>query len=187
MSLTSLTSHSLRITLQVVVDDLLEAPWDDHGVTIMPTNVPMSAQKYIREYIRSNEFDFHLLLSSIPLRGKKGKHTYVPTQMKGVITLAEGECSTGQDVWFVETDWEFDEPRWNVDDAQLLSDLFAQLSDGWGEEISQFRFGPCVTNRAGDGTFMLDAPLREYMESDCDSDTMGRFAFNLTGIGARIQ
>jgi hypothetical protein len=176
----------IKITLQVVVDDLLEAPWDDQGVTIMPINVPTSAQQYIREYIRSNEFDFHTMLARIPLRGKKAPK-YIPTEMKGVAVLSERKDEEGRDAWFVETVWQFDAHRSSVDDTKLLADLFAQMSDGWGEGISQLRFGHCVTNGGSGDTYTIDTPLREYNDSDGNYDVLGRFAFNLTATGARIQ
>jgi hypothetical protein len=181
--------NNIKITLQVVVDDLLEAPWDDRGVTIMPTSVPTSAQQYIREYIQNNEFDFHTMLTKIPLRGLNRKSTYtkyIPTEMKGVAILSEGKDGEGQDVWFVKTVWQFDAHRSSVDDTKLLADLFAQMSDGWGEGASQLRFGHCVANGGRGETYKLDTPLREYKDSDVNYDVMGRFAFNLTAIGARI-
>lgn len=200
---------SLRITLQVVVDDLLEAPWDNQGFTIMPTCIPNNRilRKMLRERISENEFSFDQLLLGVPLRGRKTP-TYVPVVMKDH-RLIEEKGFGGRDLWFVETDWSFIDPRdtkstttkrkskndttvvvidsrSQVDDPQLLSDLFGQLSDGWGEGVSQFRFGSRVKCDGPDDVCVLDRPVREYEESDGDYSVMGRFAFNLTAIGARI-
>jgi hypothetical protein len=186
----------IKITLQVVVDDLLGGRWDNQGVAIMPTRIPSNrdVRKMLRRRISNNDFEFHLLLSRIPLRGKK-RPVYVPLAMKDYRLIET------KDAWYVETEWMFSDsrtkeneedgiafPRSIVDDPQLLSDLFSQLSDGWGEGVSQFSFGPCVRcEDTEEKKCVLDRPFREYNESDGDYSVMGQFMFNLTAIGIRIH
>lgn len=170
----------IRVTLQVVVDDILDAPWDNQRSTIMPTSVPRIAQDKLRRDILDNKFDFHMLLSRIPKHSNNKKYT--PTYMVEYrLVEKNGLCG---DVWFVEIDLRYIRPRSSVDDAQLLADIFVQLSDGWGEGVSEMRFGECVCYDDG---WVLDAPERDYNEEDGNYNVTGRFAFNLTAIGASIQ
>jgi hypothetical protein len=96
--------------------------------------------------------------------------------------MSERKDDEGHDVWFVETVWQFEAHRSSVDDTQLLADLFAQMSDGCGEGVSQLRLGHCVTNGGSGDTYTINTPLREYKESNGNYDVLGRFAFNLTCV-----
>eukprot|EP00798_Chlamydomonas_sp_ICE-L_P009328 gene9328-16459_t len=68
-----------------------------------------------------------------------------------------------------------------IDDVSLISELFGQMSEGWGEGVSQRLFGPRIDISGPNPTDLGG----EYKESRRDilNDIVGRFAFTLSPYG----
>lgn len=152
-------------TLPVCVDDAKGKPWKEELGIALQTSIPEAAKAALRKKIRRDDFMFGDLVRDLPVvkhARKRLKKKAVAVRIKGFKLIEKAKAS-----WCVEITWVLVNPaeivRQEVDDAVLLDEIRGQLSDGWGEGVSQFRFGGAAE----------------------DSED-GRFAFNLTHIGMCI-
>ena len=84
--------------------------------------------------------------------------------------------------WAVMTLWDVACAPSRVDVRRLAEDVHGQLSDGWGEGVEQFRFGPrVVCDDEENGC----RPAVGRAERSRDLSTSGRYAFNLTLAASR--
>lgn len=175
-------------TFRVLLDDLLRVPRGRSSRTVTPDAAPI-----LRRRIKSDDFQFgHILINGVPLapeaspsdgglfrrlfgyKNNKARDT-VPATL-GSIQLIEGAAGK----WRVELRWAVSIPEGReVDATALRAEVDGQLSDGWGEGVEQFRFGPVVEC---DGDYErcrrpTNAARKRELEKDVDLN--GRFSFNL--------
>jgi hypothetical protein len=191
--------------LPIVLDDFLghrakAAKRKDTLGVELPTPPPPDAASMalVRRRVAADDFGFDaLLFTGLPLvagapaprHGIFGwlfapkRRQTVPARMVGKAKLVEGKA-----YWSIQTRWEYKDVR-EVDVPALLSKLQAQMSDGWGEGVSQIRFGPRVfedgsrKHQLGKGTFSED----DWSDSAFDGlEVNGRFSFNLTTVDAKV-
>ena len=217
-SSSSSSSQYLTIVLPIVLDDFLghrakAASRNTPGVELPTPPPPDAASKaLVRRKVAADDFEFGaLLFTGLPLvaaghNDKNSRYGFflsslfksknernndedvVPARMVGKAKLVEGKA-----YWSVLTRWEYargdDGGGREVDVPALLSELQGQMSDGWGEGVSQRRFGPRVIEvgrgkyRPGKGTFSEDDWGDDAFEG---LEVHGRFSFNLTTVDARV-
>ena len=166
--------------LPIVLDDLLgnrsqPAPKPLLGLS-RQSAVPPAAAAILRRRIRSNDFQFEFLLDGIPLMGGGRSRA----------KLHSFELIEKGPKWWVELRWRVAADE-RVSVNALRDELWGQLSDGWGEGVEQFRFGPvvdCLDDDYQDCRVPASAARRRELEKAVDLN--GRFAFNLTTYGSSI-
>jgi hypothetical protein len=198
----------ITLTFPAVLDDVqCHRPDVNLGLST-PTPVPREAIASIKK--RWKSFGFEHLIEEVPLLNSMGmwpvdfKHARLKPVANGfmfveiVLSFSKtrkkhqrggggGMFSFGKNK--MPDDWR--PSRMDVDDVKLLNYVKGQLTDGWGEGVSQLRFGPRVSCPNGDLEFpklcRVILPGSEYEDGEVhDSNIVGRYSFNLTTIGCTL-
>lgn len=172
----------------VLLDDRLRTR---NGPSSIRT-VPPAAAALLKRRIKSDDFDFGgILYNGVPLilyptkrnilkmlgsffSASKNATKHVPAEFLST-KLIEG--ASGK--WRVELRWEVSIPEGReVDLNELRREIEGQLSDGWGEGVEQFRFGPVVDC---DDYELCIQPKTAARKRELEKlvDLNGRFSFNL--------
>jgi hypothetical protein len=179
LATTDRVSCTLHAVLPVVLDDRLgeRSRWAGRGLS-HATHVPADARVLLRRRILKNEFEFERVLSVLPTKLKKGffgGKKNVPVTLTGFRLLERGPW------WAIDLTWTLPVAAADVDEAACGRALSGSLSDGWGEGVEQFRFGPLVVCADDNDTACRLATSKESASLQLDLD--GRYAFNLTTLG----
>lgn len=192
-------SWCLRVCLPVAVHDRLlrgKANQSQLGRSL-PSEVPATGglRRWLEDAVRRNRLPgnntFDDLLTSVPI-GKTWLKVYAPKADRKRTSVAAGLVKRSLHfqghLAFVVLEYRISEfSRLALDDVALLAHLQGQLSDGWGDGVSQFSFGPRVVQGRGDRFAPVPGSTTDYdEEKETDPDVMGRYSFNLTIVGASL-
>lgn len=173
----------------VVLDDLLGVRSRLAGKGLShPSGVPPpDARALLRRRIKKNDFGFEHLAETVPLVAGPSRRRswwwWQEQERSAVARLAHYELIERANGWAVELRWAVDRGAAEVDLAAFKAELAGQLSDGWGEGVEQFRFGPLVVCELDD--YRQCRPAKRSELHGLQPDLDGRYAFNLTTVRGR--
>jgi len=178
--------------LMVVLDDRLGVTSESVRGISAPTKVPPAARALLRRRIARNEFGFEFIsVHGVSLRvkmaktwfglGRKATRGYSP-----VTKFAHKLVEQKSGFWAVDLTWHVAADPEALDMAAFRVELEGQISDGWGEGVEQFRFGPLVVCGDGDGAGACRLAVGARERASLSTDLDGQYAFNLTTVGAGV-